>query len=273
MGRMTAHEITPRDLDFVLDADRIADWNGGDPAKTVFLNALSILFPHGERFFITAVAQYRRRITDPKLAREIAAFTQQEALHTREHIAFNTAVERLVDARKLEAEVGALLAEARQHSSPLVCLAVTIALEHFTAILAKEVLDTPAQLRDAREDYRRLWTWHALEECEHKAVAFDVFEAVTGGRKTVLRRRVMLPVTGFFVWFVGKHIVALMRAQRLARSPLAWARLAWYLFGRPGIVRRIVPSYLAYFGRDFHPNDIDDRSMLARTRRLVDAWL
>lgn len=268
----SAIDIHPRDVDFTLDEERIGDWNDGDAAKTVFLNALSIMFPHGERFFITSVAKFRAAVTDPKLAAEVVAFTQQEALHTREHIAFNSAIERIADAKKLDAEVGRFLGNVRKFSSSLACLGVTIALEHFTAILAKEVLENPGELRRARDDYRRLWMWHALEECEHKAVAFDVWQTITNGEKEDFRRRLMIPTTGIFIYFIGKHLVALMRAQKVARSPKAWARVAWYLFGNPGIVRRIAKPYLAYYRKGFHPNDIDDTRVLRETRSLVDAW-
>ncbi len=81
--------ITPRDIRFDVDPARAADWAGGDETRTTLFNALSLLFPQGERFFISSVAAYRDAVTDPQLAAEVKAFSAQEGLHTREHLAYN----------------------------------------------------------------------------------------------------------------------------------------------------------------------------------------
>ena len=118
-----------------------------------------------------------------------------------------------------------------------------------------------------------MWTWHALEECEHKAVAFDVFRATMRGPLREVRRGIVMWITTLtFLQFIAKHCIALMRAQGLAKKPASWAKLLWYVFGSPGVLRRIIPPYLRYYHPRFHPNDIDDRAALARTRELVAAW-
>jgi len=261
----------PRDVAFDLDPARAADWNGGNIARTAFLNALSLLFPAGERFFIASVNAYRGVITDPVLQRQVRGFTSQEALHTREHVAYNRSLQSIVDAARLEAELGQHLDWVRAGFPPLMQLAVTCALEHFTAIMAHQALTDPAYFAGAEPAYRRLWTWHALEECEHKSVAFDVFQCVAGSNNYLLRVRAMVMTTGTFVGFVSKHILALFRSQGVARSPRAWCDLFWYLFLSPGMVRRILVPYLRYYAPGFHPNDIDDRRELERGRAFVQA--
>src|SRR3546814_1673082 len=52
-------------------------------------------------------------------------------------------------------------------------LAGTCALEHFTATLAHAILSDPAHLAGAETEAQRMWRWHAIEEIEHKAVAYD----------------------------------------------------------------------------------------------------
>jgi len=59
--------------------------------------------------------------------------------------------------------------------------AITCALEHYTAMLADYVLRNPVWLEDAEPQLRVLWSWHAAEETEHKAVAYDVYRAAGGG--------------------------------------------------------------------------------------------
>jgi predicted metal-dependent hydrolase len=44
----------------------------------------------------------------------------------------------------------------------------------------------------------------------------------------------------------------------------ARARLMWYVFGYPGVLRRIFPAWLAYFMPGFHPWNRDDRALIAK---------
>jgi predicted metal-dependent hydrolase len=249
------------------------DWLDRSPEKTLFLNALSILFPPGERFFIAAVLANRDKVSDPRLKRDVKAFCQQEAYHTREHVAYNKALNAFVDATKLERELTEYLEWVKKTLPEGGALLVTCALEHFTAIMAHALLEDPDYLKGALPDYERMWTWHALEECEHKAVAFDVFRATVRGPFREYRRILVMWLTTItFLQYIGKHCVALMRAQGLAKKPASWAKLLWYVFGSPGVLRRIIPPYLRYYNPGFHPNDIDDREALARTRTLVLSW-
>jgi predicted metal-dependent hydrolase len=268
-----AAAITPRDVDFALDPCRARDWLDGSQEKTLFLNALSLLFPPGERFFIASVLANRGMVTDPILRSEIKAFCQQEAYHTREHISYNEALRSFVDAEKLDEELTTHLAWVKAtlpEGSPLL---VTCALEHFTAILAHSLLEDPTELQGADASYERMWTWHALEECEHKAVAYDVFRATMRGPLREFRRMAVMAITTpTFLGFIGKHVVALMKAQGLLSSPVSWAKLLWYVFGNPGIMRRIVVPWAKYFNPNFHPNDLDDSAALSRTKVLVATW-
>ena len=262
-----------RDLDFGFDAGRITDWCGGDPWRTLYFNALSITFPVGERFFIASVAHFRDRITDPKQRAEVAAFINQEAMHKREHVEYNEAIYTIADVAGMEKILDDHIENViKRRLPPLGRLAVTCALEHFTAIMAKDTLGNPRQLEGAVPEYARLWTWHALEECEHKAVAFDVFQTVTAGKKNWLRVRIMPLVTMNFIRRNAQFMYALMKAQGHHKSPLAYAKLLWSIFGNPGPLRRIIPAYLKYYDPNFHPNQIDDSKVRNETRKLVDSW-
>ncbi len=56
-----------RDLKFNLLPGSISDWHGDGAHVTQFLNALSVLFPVGKRFYMDAVRNYRDRVADPAL--------------------------------------------------------------------------------------------------------------------------------------------------------------------------------------------------------------
>jgi predicted metal-dependent hydrolase len=267
-----APEIMPRNIDFALDPTRVADWLDGSPEKTVFWNAQSALFPVGERFFIHSVVQYRDLIDDPLLKAQVKAFVQQEGFHTREHIAYNEALRTLIAPEELEADVEATVAFVKKRLPRLASLLATCALEHYTAFLAKSVLENPEFMRGAEPGYDRLWRWHALEEIEHKAVAFDVFRTVTKarGRNRELNRALSLPLSiVIFLPLFFRVVYKLMKAQGLHRKPASWAKFAWYAFGYPGMFRRFGPAIVQYAAPSFHPNDIDDRETIAATRTLV----
>jgi hypothetical protein len=149
---------------------------------------------------------------------------------------------------------------------------VTIALEHFTAILAQAILDDPRFLAGADAEARRLWCWHALEEIEHKGVAFDVFMAATaklsGFHRWSIRVRLMALTTFYTARNIKRNMGDIFRQDGM-ETPRTWRRVLGYLFARPGILRRVLPAYLAYYRPGFHPWQQDDRALLARAEAAL----
>src|SRR5918996_4134250 len=132
-------KITPRDRKFERGELSPRLWHGGRVEATAIYNALSTTFPAGEAFFVESVRAFREG-APPKLAEEIKGFTTQEAIHSREHAAFNRrAADAGYDLSKLERQVEYRLSITKS-KSPNVSLAALTALEHFTAILAAEVV-------------------------------------------------------------------------------------------------------------------------------------
>src|SRR5271156_4252960 len=77
------HVVRPRDIAFGRNQAHARWWLGGNPVATAFYNTLSAAFPQGERFFIESVRHFRHMAT-PELQNQIAAFSAQEFIHTRE---------------------------------------------------------------------------------------------------------------------------------------------------------------------------------------------
>ncbi len=257
--------IRPRDIAFRPASPAPRWWLGGDPIATAFFNALSASFPQGERFFMDAVRTYRD-IADPKLHDQIAAFTAQEAVHSREHLVFNQAVAahgydfgRIDIYLKARFDFGRKLPKLDQ-------LCATIALEHFTAVLAHAILSGDDDLAGAPPDLKRMWEWHAMEEIEHKAVAFDTFLAATRRfsplRRWWMRCLSMILSTIMFVLFIGFGVREFFRQDGIAELR-SWRALLRYLWTRPGILRRMAPGYFAYYKPGFHPWRVDDRALIA----------
>lgn len=257
--------IVPRNVNLGRKGASERWWMGGDPVATAFYNAMSAIFPKGEAFFIDSVRPYREGAPDD-LVDDINAFIRQEMFHSREHVAFNRQVTAAgYDIKPLEQRMDDRVAEIRQESR-LECLNSTMASEHLTAILSQELLANPKHLAPAPKDAQYLWRWHALEEVEHKAVAFDTWMHATKDwspfRRWVSRCRMMLIVTRNFAVDRSAGIFYLLRQDGLS-GPRIWWRLFKFAMISPGIVRRTSGSWASWFLPGFHPWRHDDRDLIA----------
>lgn len=258
--------ITPRDRRFGRGVAQDRWWLNGDPVATAFYNALSVTFPKGEAYFIESVKAFRDGVDD-RLAREIKAFTVQEVVHSREHVAFNRRVlDHGYDIARLEYRIDQVLEIARARP-PIVQLAATMALEHYTAILAAELLRDPRHLAGADAESGEMWRWHALEEIEHKGVAYDTYLHATCDMSRWRRWRIksltMLLISGTF-WAHRIEGTLDLLAQDGITGWRAKTALARYLLVSPGLVRRMLPAWLSYFLPGFHPWNHDDRALIRK---------
>jgi len=258
-------KIQTRNIAFDLPADLPRHWHSGDPYITHFFNGLSLMFPDGERFFMDSVRRFQDRVTEPRLREEVRGFLGQEGIHGREHHRYNELLEAQgYPARKLERFVQWGIAIDRKLPAKWQ-LAVTCALEHFTAIFAEVVLREPGFFRDAHPAMARLWTWHALEETEHKAVAFDVYQTVAPGFGGYLRRiAAMAIVTVLFGLQILIHESVLVRRDGMLWKLGARRKAFRFLWVNPGFLALGLRHYRRYYHRDFHPWQRDSSELVAR---------
>jgi predicted metal-dependent hydrolase len=241
-------------------------WHGGRRAVSIFFDNLSLFFPAGEAFFVTSVKRYRRRIEDPRLAADVAAFCAQEGIHRREHVRYNEMqAARGVHVAELEDGVQRILDFVTKRAPRRVQLAATCALEHFTATLAHVILENPRMLEGADPVMASLWRWHAAEENEHKAVAFDVYATVGGNY--VERVGAMVLASLIFWTKIAEHQARLMRAEGILFSAREWSDLARFLLVGPGGLGDIGRLYVDYYRPGFHPWDLDNRDLLEAWKR------
>jgi predicted metal-dependent hydrolase len=258
--------IVVRDLRFGRGAKPGRWWLGGDPIGTAWHNALSATFPRGEAMFIEAVKAHRDG-APPKLEAEIRAFVKQEINHTREHVVFNkAAADAGYDMAKIDARVGELM-EMIKARPVIVNLAATIALEHYTAMMAHEFLANPRHFKDAEPETAAMWRWHAIEEIEHKGVAYDTYLHATREwsrwKRWRLKAVMMTVVTFNFLRNRWNDTLELLAQDGLTGWKVK-ARLAWYLVGTPGVLRKIFPAWMSYFLPGFHPWNHDDRALIGK---------
>lgn len=264
-----------RDLHFPLDASRINDWHSRGVHVSQFFNTMSLYFPEGEKFFIQAVRHYRDRVSDPTLQQAVTAFIGQEAMHGREHSVYNQLMQEAgLPAESIETFSLNRLKMAHKIFPPSMQLSMTIALEHLTAIMAAHLLRTPEVLggTESAPDYVRLWRWHALEETEHKAVAFDVWKTVMPNTLgSYLKRCWGLIQTSWFFWlFTAVFHTRMARAAHPKEGQLrGYLRLFSFLFVKPAAWLALAPAWFAYFKPGFHPWQHDNRAALAELPQLV----
>lgn len=241
-------------------------WAGDNAVLTATLAGLAVAFPAGERFFIASVRHYLPEVTDPALREAVHAFIGQEAQHTKEHVAFNKFLAaKGLPVERMEKLLTEGITKVQRMSSPQANLARTAALEHFTAILAGVILEHRELLDAMPPEVAKLFAWHAVEEIEHRAVAFDVYRTKVGDE--ALRRQMMLFVTALFVSMNFMRSVTLFRAMKGLADPGAVAQGLNVLWGKPGIFRKIIPRYMEYFRGDFHPSNHDYGPALEETKR------
>lgn len=256
-----------RNKKFKLNYSKINFWHQAGPGVTQFFNAMSLFFPAGERYFIRSVRAYLPQTPD-FMKEQISAFIGQEAFHGREHENLN---EALSDYRFLNLVENALeLLSAKLPKE--VNLAATVSLEHITSILAQGLLENIDSLIDSDPQFRDLWIWHALEETEHKAVAFDQYRVVVRSEVTsYLLRTIVLTVASLvFAAAVVDRYTHLLRKNNQLTVLNVLSTINWLLV-RPGILRKIVPLWLSWFKPGFHPWDHDNAHELAYHKKFLNS--
>jgi predicted metal-dependent hydrolase len=239
----------------------------GDILRSHIAAMLSAVFPEGEDFFVRSVRAYREQITDPVLREQVKGFIGQEALHGREHRAFNERLAQLgYPTRFTDKRVKIGLGILGKVAPKAHQLAVTAALEHYTATLAEALLrDDHARGEFVTDEIRTLFTWHALEETEHKSVAFDVFQHVSGKRRVRVGTMYAIHV-GFLFAMTLSVTISLALDKHARRHPIevlrSVRRLRTHVFFQPAVLRRLKD----YDRADFHPDDHDTSELLARWR-------
>jgi predicted metal-dependent hydrolase len=260
--------VAPRHIRFDVSQELKTWWHGNNAFRTAFFNALSLQFPEGEQQFINAVRLYREQIDDPKLKEEIRGFIGQEALHSREHKSYNEGL------RARGYDIDAIDGRFSRHMKwvanlpPSRQLAGTCGAEHYTAVLANAILKHPEWMEGAAPAMANLWRWHAIEETEHKSVAFDVYRECVGDE--TVRRIVFLFVTWNFFKYTFLNTCSLLRTDGKLWSLRTWMGGMNFLWGKPGIIRKCLPEFLAYFRAGFHPWQQDNRHLLQKNLKELE---
>jgi predicted metal-dependent hydrolase len=230
---------------------------------SAFFAALSSTFPAGEGEFIASVRQYRDKIKSPKLKEEIRGFIGQEGHHSRQHERVNEALRELgFDAVALDKDLGNYIQKHVVNRSDKFRLAMTVCMEHLTAILAEHLLTYPETLENLAPSVQDLLYWHAVEEIEHKSVAFDTFMSTEGDQKYL--RWCQVYATLFFFHRIGWYTIKLLWWQRKMPSWKEFKGFWRFMTGKKGMFTGVTKNYLDWFKKGFHPWDHDNMDLIER---------
>lgn len=235
----------------------------GDLVMSHVVAVLSALFPEGEDFFVRSVRRFADQITDPELQSRVRGFIGQEMTHGREHRALNERLQQMgYPTRRIDRIAHRDFKRWERLLSPLTCLAITAAFEHYTAVLAELLLgDERAQAILGSTEVRSMLLWHAIEESEHRSVAFDVYRSVGGTetRRIWTMRIIRFNFTASVVFFSALSLLG----DRTAYNPVRLFRSLAALRHSPLLTRAVVRRIRAYTKRGFHPDDTDNTALLA----------
>jgi predicted metal-dependent hydrolase len=253
-------------------------WFANSASLTHLVNGVNLLFPAGERFFVRSVRHYLERLQEEGhagLAARVRGFFGQEGRHAQAH-------EKFFETMRAQGyEIDAFLAWYQRvafaiiekRSPPALALAVTVALEHFTAILAEDALrDDAAILELAHPELRRLLAWHALEELEHKSVAFDVLAAVHPSYALRMAGLALGTACLGGFWLAAMKELLVQEGLTLRDAARELASLRTHPRARTGTERLgasiaqgvFLRGILEYVKPGFHPDDKDHRPLIDR---------
>lgn len=263
--------IKAQRMGFEFDEQVPQYWLENSPFLSHMMNALSVLFPQGEQFFVDSVRAYRDKIDDPKLKAEVRGFIGQEAMHSLEHRAMNQHVrDQGMPVDNMEEHLTVVLNIAKKLPTRHQ-LAITCALEHMTAMMADMLLDRDDIREGMHETMRPLWAWHAIEETEHKAVAYDVFQKVGGtyGERTFYLIFSTAALGVMASYFTGRMMLNDTKRFSVTDS----ARGLWRTWGRNGTFSSLIPTWFSYFKPGYHPWDHDNSELIARFKAEIQSYI
>ncbi|PCJ15120.1 MAG: hypothetical protein COB04_13645 [Gammaproteobacteria bacterium] len=264
-------DIHARKITFASAVDKERYWMAGSKLFTTGFNFASMLFPEGETFFIKSVQNFQSQIVDPKLRDDINGFIAQEITHAQEHEKYNEDAydNGFYKLRGMEKILRSILVGSHRWVPKKFQLSFTVTAEHFTAIGANIGLQFPDLIMGAVDPkYREIWLWHAVEETEHKGVAFDVLKAVSGNYwlrimplaiilllalVSSVIAAVILPPLALINKIRGKGIFSKPKGRPLPKSIKREIVLARNMF---------LKDLFSFFKPSFHPWDCDNSSFV-----------
>lgn len=271
-------EVPVRHMEFNFDAGKVDDkfYLQAELASAYF-EALSIFLTYGEDLVIDTARHHRALLTDPELKRRVTALIGQEAIHSKMHNEWNDVLAQHRFPVPLYRFLGGKVFEYGFNRFPQpLKLSMMAGIEHFTAVLAEFMMKHEDNFFASDDEQQRaLWMWHMLEESEHKDIAYDVYQTLSGNYPLrALGFAIALVTIVVLVPFAATLIPVIRKPANLV-SLSYWKdvkRSTGLLFGTAdGVYGSTIRHIFDYLRPDFHPNDHDTTAWLDYYKqRLLD---
>ena len=255
--------IKARRFTAMLPLDIPKHWLPGDEVVSSLLNAYTILVPANEAFYIRTLNACLSRMSDGALRARCQAFIRQEAQHGVAHKRYWDNLDAQGYAyRGLERAVDRGIFRVMDRIAPLwLRVSLVSCVEHINAYLGYEFL-TQAILANADPRVRDLMEWHFAEEIEHRAVAFDLLQAVSPHYPVRVLGAVM--TTTLFYLLLTVLAASLLAQDRRLWRMATWGQLVRHLGAGHGMARRTFRHLRDYLRHGFHPSRLPGADALAR---------
>ncbi len=244
--------IEPRQMDFPFGSMTKLKFHDDNIYKSAFMAGLSAAFPAGEKEFIDSVRNYRHRVKNPQLLAQIKGFMAQEGHHQHQHRLVNKELDRLgYNTDKVDRLLNKMINKRLKVLDDKTRLAFTVAAEHVTAIMGSYIINHPEFLNNMETPFKDLMLWHAVEEVEHKSVAFDVYMECEGDIKFL--QKITRISTRLLHFRLSRNMLVLAFGTKYWASFKEFKNCMQWMFGKKGMWRALRKPYKQFFSENFHP--------------------
>jgi len=262
----SARPLPVRTVAFEYPDDLQLGWNPSLPEAACAANAISLLMPHVEPYFVKSVRATLDDLDEPVRART-EAYMRQELQHHRQHRRFNDLLAlQCPQVRRLEAIFRRVYGWFGRTRTRRFNVAFAAGSETIAFGIAKWI-DRHADTLFDRADpvVTTLFLWHLAEEVEHKTAAFDVFEATDGSRRRYAWATTVSAVLLLAFTVLGSLVM--LRSLRRLRYPVTWFRLTRWAIS---LSFTLLPALAASALPGHHPSELNDPPFLTQWLRGYD---
>lgn len=258
-----AHLIEVRKIPF--DFENVAGpvWHPEQREWAHMVNGSSLTMPYLEPFLIKNVRDALPLVDDPELLADMKGFIGQEAQHYTNHRRWNEYLKQRGYPELAQVEEGFRRGYEQLSQRSLAWrLAYTAGFETMTMGLTEWLInDRDALFENADEVVTSLVLWHMVEETEHKSVAFDVYQAVSG--------RYWLRIWGLVYGSLHLGFLARRAYRSMLKRDGLWSSLSsrLRLWKRVGtFFLKVGPAMVRSLAPNFHPDQFSDPDWINRWR-------
>lgn len=254
-GELNVDSIAPRRfrINYTQPHSIQKHWVKNDGFLSHWMNAYTLTIPGGEDFNVRTIRSYIDEISDEELRSTAQGFVAQELSHGKAHEQFLSVLEGQGYNTKIFLSIYNFLSfkVLEPLSTKLSKLAFVVAVERINELIAEVNLGHKL-LDDSPSEAANLYKWHFAEEIEHKSVAYDVYQDVSGNRFMLAYSTLLCYVINLTFLFLGATMCMVQDGSIL--NPKNWLRGFRYFFTKEKFFWKLTWGCLELQKKSFHPS-------------------